>query len=267
MQVVILKGLVGLGDRLRALNVCLQYCIMYNAYLCIDWNDAVWDDDFFYYFELSNVQLLSKSDTLQRAKTGSIFPSMWTAELLEKPLHFNMGGEGCSFTTKQGYIPADVIVCNSSALYDSDCFLRHSLKLQDALLSRVQPYIAKARTLSLLIHLRMTDKPSNIVEEFQKYYATLPEYYKTNVAIISDMQYEWDIPPFRENASVYTLPPSQKGRHTYTAEELAPFGLSKRQMNIETIIDFFALCSAHHALGMSASVFYTLARQLYPLPE
>ena len=57
-QILVVKGWEGFADRLQALSHCMNYCIKYNAAICIDWRDYMWgqdNEDFSDYFEIVGI--------------------------------------------------------------------------------------------------------------------------------------------------------------------------------------------------------------------
>jgi lipoprotein signal peptidase len=49
-MIVLFKGWEGWCDRLQVLTHLINYCLKYDAKLCVDWEDMVWGGDEFVFF-------------------------------------------------------------------------------------------------------------------------------------------------------------------------------------------------------------------------
>ena len=280
-QIVVMKALCGFADRVRCLNQCFAYCDAHDALFCPDWEDGVWGMPFDEMFEIRHVQTISKADMLKQVRDGAVVePACWTAELLDAPMGYEMVGDMyCSkFMVNEAciknlsYIDADILICNGGGMSSWNYpLLTECLWIRPDVVDLMKPYLDKLRTTTLLIHLRGTDRPTTeFMESMLELYEKLGPAYTDNSYLISDSpksveawRKHFNTPLFRPDAGVFRIPDKGRGTHTYTDEELKEFGVSKRQLNLETLIDFFALALCTNSLGLDLSYFHSVSRILW----
>ena len=88
-QILVLKGWEGLADRLQSLSHCMNYCIKYNAAICVDWRDYMWGQgtrDFSDYFKIVGIPVVSLETVLKRMEEGAIVnPPAYTLSNIREP--------------------------------------------------------------------------------------------------------------------------------------------------------------------------------------
>ena len=63
MKYLVVKSLLGFGDRLEALKMCIKYALDNNLKLFVDWTDDVWGiypQGFYKYFSLDSLLFTKK---------------------------------------------------------------------------------------------------------------------------------------------------------------------------------------------------------------
>jgi hypothetical protein len=126
-----------------------------------------------------------------------------------------------------------------------------------------------------MVHLRGTDKAS--ATDYEEMKSQFREYTKDSndvaclIADSKELADDWisEFPTsvlFRPNASVFKIPKLldkngvPRGSHLLFPQELKMYGVTKRQLALETMIDFLALSFAQAALGRKKSLFFETAR-------
>jgi hypothetical protein len=82
---LIYKSFNGFGDRIQCLLYVINYCLYANRILIIDWTDKVWCDnedyDFDYYFEIKGINTIKERDFkkiyYKYKNNFSVFPVIW----------------------------------------------------------------------------------------------------------------------------------------------------------------------------------------------
>ncbi len=284
-QIVIVKGCEGFADRLQVLSHAIHYCQVHDAALCVDWRDNMWgqgDLDFDDYFELVGVCTAALSDVVERLQTEkgpTVVPSCWTVAQIEAPpdrriLHDRYMGPLMRNTYPK--IEADVVVTNSRGkrMYHSDNLVRN-IRLKKDVAAHVQKRLSAPRfTLPCtVVHLRGTDRFNKaMLEQCVAKLHALPPHCQTRVYVVSDMKdliEAWirRLPHTRilnTQSNILRLPrETVKGSHQYPKEVLAFYKVKKRELNVDTLVEFLGLCLATNAIGMSQSLFYKMSRFIH----
>jgi len=280
----------GFADRLQMLSYCIEYCNQNNASLCVDWDDDTFGCGFNDIFEIVDLPMVSKGEVLRRSRQKgiTIFPAYWNWDRLRTQSSWtspengvesgkdwvkyifegNVNGEN---KYKLPKYEADILVTNGRCmrvLFPRALF-KH-FRLRPRVCKEVTAKLEEIPYGSAIVHLRGTDR-------FKKEF--LPEMIKHskkarndvgNLIVISDtkeLANAWiaEVPTSKlrdENAGVFRLPPYPIGTHHYPASELKKYGLTKYEMLIDLLTDFFALCLAPAALGTKESYFFADSRTL-----
>jgi len=273
-QVVVMRGWEGFADRLQILSHCLHYCKIHNASICVDWRDKLWGQgtsDFKDYFEVVDIPVLSLEDVLFKIQNGAkISPSSWTKEKIELPPnesdHFPVFKTELTGTK---LIEADVVVHNCTGLrtFHLDnllCNIRLTKSVADIIVDRLKnltsPYT--------VVHLRGTDrlKTTNdlglqaTIDEF----ALKPQHVKERSYVLSDMEsmiHEWlkvySSERLYTSYGIHKFPAGTQGTHFFSAEVLDFYNIKKRDINIDTIMDFIIICFADWIVGNSSESCFT----------
>lgn len=288
-QILVIKGWEGFADRLQVLSHGLHYCIVNNAILCVDWRDEMWgqgDTDFSDYFELVGVETTSIDVVAKRIVDGAThFPASWTPADVRAPMtkYIRMKHSvGKTEDILPNYTTRDediVILQNGLRTYHASELLLHlqftrdvSATICSRMASVVLPYTA--------VHLRGTDRMAESMEPildqtFQRF-QRLPKYQTSRVYVVSDMKPMIDVWIARHPTSLHANPANGiskidmgttkgKGTHMLPKEVYEYYGLTKREMNVDTLTDFVVLAMANWCIGNleTESVFTKMARFIY----
>ena len=284
-QVVVFKTAAGFGDRLRALTQCIGYCVKYDAELCVDWDDdLVWNIPFEDIFDLKGIKLVKKHVVLYRMKCGAkVNPPCWTIKDLMTPVWirpdiFDKKYMGILEEPKIKRMSGDILITNGVGvfLFIEDIILRH-LHLKQSVCDEIIPYLEKLNPEHIVVHLRGTDKASS--KDYDTMKRQFGEYTKdtTDVACImtdsKELADDWmsEFPKsvlYRPESSAFKIPKlfgddgKPRGSHLLFPHELKQYGITKRMIAIETIIDFMATSFALSSMGRKESLFYDTARMM-----
>jgi hypothetical protein len=274
-QILVLKGWEGLADRLQSLSHCMNYCIKFNAAICVDWRDYMWGQgkrNFSDYFQIVGIPVVSLETVLKRIEEGAkVNPPAYTLSHLEAPpaeiIHFSeFASKIDNNCLKQ---EGDIIVHNSKGtrmwhLSNLIQNLRIAEEIRPSIISKLSrlylPYTS--------IHLRGTDRKTDSTLKFvSDNYDQLPPHAKARSYIISDMSSlteEWlalhpESHIIDETAPVLKIPPGKQGTHMLLEEVLEFYGITKHELNINTITDFLVIAFASWGVGHGESTFTRLA--------
>ena len=274
-QILVVKGWEGFADRLQALSHCINYCIKYKAAICIDWRDYMWGqgkEDFSDYFEIVGIPVVPLSTVLSRVTEGaSINPPAYTYELLREPLsqviHFpEFSSKIDNSCPKQ---EGDIIVHNSKGtrMWHLNNLIQN-IRIAPSIRPQIIQQLSGLQLPYTSIHLRGTDrKTDSTLSNVIAAYDNLPPHAKVRSYVISDMRLladEWieknpETKYVNENAVVLKIAPGTQGTHMLAPEVLEFYGITKRELNINTITDFLVIAFASWGAGHGESVFTKLA--------
>jgi hypothetical protein len=281
-QIVVFKSAAGFADRLRALTHCIQYCVQFNAALCVDWDeDFVWNLPFDEFFELEGVQRVSKAYVLRRIQQGAKLSKPWKITDLIHPIWvradlFNKEYEGILTKPVIEKHEGEIIVTNGCGvfLYVEEVIV-NNLRLKKDVVREMLPTIKKFNPEHIMVHLRGTDKASaKDYDEMKRQFRDFTKDTDDVACLVADSKEladDWiaEFPKsvlFRPNASVFKIPKLldpkgvPRGSHLLFPQELKMYGVTKRQLALETMIDFLTLSFAPAALGRKESLFFETAR-------
>jgi hypothetical protein len=290
-QIVVVKGWEGFADRLQVLSHGMQYCIRNNAVLCVDWRDEMWgqsDTDFRDYFNIVGIETTTIDVVANRLQSGATcYPTSWTADDLSAPMTKYISMKHTAHKTYDIFLEYTkreydiLVVKNGLRTYHITNLIHHL---------RFTPDVADAIRRSLLrvvwpftaVHLRGTDRmtePVDIsVEKTIAKFVRLPKYQQLRVYVMSDMKSMVDLWVAQYPTSVHTNPDnsiskidtgdgSEKccGSHMLSNEVYEYYGITKRDMNIDTLTDFVILSMADWCIGNmeTESCFTKMARFIY----
>jgi len=172
-------------------------------------------------------------------------------------------------------IDGDVIVTNGRGerkwdVTDLATHLRVRPKMREAIKTILKDFNPYGTTL----HLRGTDRPDKgFVENAVRYLKSKTELRILNV--ITDSKELWDhikkeLPRAKlvnPNAKLLNLPPSVHGTHQTDPRELKRLGITKWDMLVDLLADWFALCFSKGGIGREESTYFSMARSLHLLGE
>lgn len=273
MKYLLVKGLLGFGDRLQYLLMCVQYAIKNNLKLKIDWSDPTWShgsESFQKYFSL-NFPTFEFSDISEDAV---VYPEYWKgrlSEVLTQEIYDNNKMENDQ--PKSNY-NCDVLVLTSGGvrtLYQNISFFANIFKVIDPRI--IQEVKNRQRTYNLkdkwCIHLRGTDRfqtKEKRERRFMQLYLKMVHHGLLNngsgCVIVSDDQEFIDIWRKRDKDSPILSRIQQTtsgiGLHLRPAELLTT---TKDEMNVNMLIDFFTLSSCKQVFSTSNDSRFSLLAQ------
>lgn len=277
-QIVVMKGFEGFADRLQVLSHCIHYCKLHGAVLCVDWRDEMWGQgtfDFWDYFEIIGIPTISiEALALEIEGGASIEPASWTRELLLSPptrntLSENYSGPLNKITYEE--VSGDIVVVSVGLhrMYHSNNLVEN-IRLKADVAAKIQARLSDFYLPCTVIHLRGTDRfDPTLIDQCLLKFNDLPLHCKARTYVISDMPdliESWrekvpDSEILNKESSILSLPNAvKKGSHQYAEEILEFYGVSKFDLNLDTLIEFLGLCFASDAIGMEKSTYYSVAR-------
>jgi len=295
-QIVVFKGIEGWCDRLQVLAHCIQYCLSTKATLCVDWSDRVWrgseNFDFFDCFSLEGVKTMTKDELClyvdeERKVPLTITPDVWTLDtLLDTPIEMlqnqDIGGplmkprehnDACEI------INEDIVVTNGTGwrvFYSG--FITEHIRVTPKLRHAIIPILKDFNPSLLTIHLRGTDRPDSqgtfdqVIEGLKK----SPQYAKAVINVVTDTKELWErfkaeFPGAKlvnPNTHLLRLPSSKHGIHQFEDAIIDGLGITKWDMLVDLMADWYALCFAKIAIGRTESTFFAMARRVHEMgPE
>lgn len=264
MKYLLVKGcIVGFGDRLQLLKMCVLYALKHKLSIYVDWTDPVWShsgESFYTYFDL----LMPKFTLEDIPADATVFPEVWkdklkdhpTAEMIKSHPEISIGYLG------DKVFPADVIVYTCSGLrwvYNDSKFFGDVFRVTDSrILQKVKERQQKHQLNTKIgIHLRGSDRASKIdksnrMAALNIRIVGLGMLNGTKfIAVSDDADYVkiWKAryPEFPVLTELGTQTGTQ-GTHLKSKEQLT---ISKDLMNVDLLTDFFTLASCKVVLSTS----------------
>jgi hypothetical protein len=270
MKYLIVKALLGFGDRLECLKMYVDYAIKYNLAICIDWSDNTWGESFQKYFSLD----LPVIDIADIPEGCTIYPAYWTGKLADK-LTFEVASQNAGqieIGQLVGPLPYDVIVavsCGRRTTYvDSGFFASRFRVIDDRITSEVKRRVSVYDLHNRWgIHLRGTDRASSLAYK-QKRMSELTIklvghglFSGVKIIGVSDDKEYIDIwkARFPDSPIITKITTStgRLGKHMVTS--------CKDDTNVELLVDFFTLVCCSRIYSTSPdSRFAQEAKRLSP---
>ena len=269
MKYLVVKGWLGFGDRLESLKMAVKYALDNNLQIYVDWTDRYirhTDESFYTYFNLINMPTLNSLDDISPYAT--YYPSYWNKDNIHQPMTDELYMKQRELNLELGILNEkkkfneDVIVysCFSTrTLYHDSRFFANVFrvihpKIIEEVSLRQQKYNLKK---SIGIHIRGTDR---ITYRNNKGRYLPIQYLVVNVftygrnknqIVVSDDNESIKIwKTMNPNSTVLSslsLQNSHKGAlHEISSENLE---ISKNDLNIDMLIDFFTLCSCERVFS------------------
>ena len=262
MKYLVVKGWLGFGDRLESLKMAVKYALDNNLQIYVDWTDRFikhTDESFYTYFNLVNMPTLNSLDDIPTDAT--YYPSYWkdnihqpfTDELFNKRKELNLD---LGILNEKKKFDADVIVysCFSTrtlyhdSTYFANVFRVINPKIIEEVSNRQQKYNLQN---SIGIHIRGTDR---ITYKSKKGRYLPIQYLSVNVftygknkqqIVVSDDNESIKIWKNLNRDSIILSSLSLQNSHKGALHEIRPekLQISKNDLNIDMLIDFFTLCS------------------------
>jgi hypothetical protein len=279
-QIVVLKGTCGFGDRLQVLSHCMEYCIINNATLCVDWRDPLWGQgtlDFSDYFEIIGIPTITLDKVIDKIKNGAtIYPKKWTIDsLLDSNSKDHYTKECtvdiCDFLYTVQH-KEDILVdnCLNKRKWNITN-LTKNLRIKSDLIPFIIDKLNCLKFPYTSIHLRGTDKNINPFDNTIKMYAELPKLCTETVYVLGDnksLLTEWcntykNCILYEESSAICKLNESKLGTHTLSKDILTKYNITKHELNINTIYNFMIIVYSDWAIGHTTSYYWLMARRLH----
>jgi hypothetical protein len=264
MKYLIVKGAMGFGDRLQSLKMCVKYAIKHNLQIYVDWSDPIWchnNESFYDYFKFVNMPVLQSLD--QIPEDATVHPAVWKGLIKGYPkIDLNLTHKDFSLGYIQDQVfDADVIVylCNSVRwIYNDSVFFGHVFRVVDQRIIQKVKYRQERYNLknAIGIHLRGTDRATKIDKSYRMAGLNIRLVTKgllngqKFVAVSDDPEYieiwksRYEFPVLTELGNLG----GKEGVHQKTAEQLT---VSKDQLNMDLLVDFFTLMSCKEVISTS----------------
>ena len=253
MKYLIVKGWLGFGDRLESLKMCVAYAQKYNLQIYVDWRDPLWshgDEDFYTYFKL----LMPSFKFEDIPEDATYYPPYWKGHLNEHITYDYMQvhkDDKLQLNILKDPFDADVIVyaCNGQrSIYVDSTFFGNVFRVIDPrILNKVRQHSQSyPLQTSWGVHIRGTDrlrahKRLISVQSIVLATTTLGGMNKAHMVVVSDDKENAQIiKNYYPNAYMVSsfATNSTTGTHMLTKDQLS---ISKDQLNVEMLIDFFVL--------------------------
>lgn len=255
MKYLVVKGCLGFGDRLESLKMAVKYALTYNLQIYVDWRDPMWShgaEDFYTYFKLVNMPVLNSLEDIPEDAT--YYPPYWkgnldkhlTEEFLREHVNDNL-----NLNKIDKPFDGDVIVYSCIGfreLYGDSTFFGDVFRVIDSrILTKVRQHCqAYPVSNSWGIHIRGTDRIHDrrrlmSIQSIVSNVTSNGGFNKSNMVVVSDDTEHTKIwKNYYPNSYVVSNfhDDSRKGNHNMSRDELH---ISKDQLNVEMLIDFFVL--------------------------
>jgi hypothetical protein len=283
MKYLIVKGVLGFGDRLESLKMAVAYAQNNNLQIYVDWRDPGWShgsEDFYTYFKIVNMPVLNSLSDIPEDAT--YHPPFWKGNL-DKQLSREFLSENIYANLDLGLLDkpfdADVIVYSSYGyrlLYNDSSFFAKSFRVVDPRILSKFRYHASRKPLSQCwgIHIRGSDRAKGInrrnisIQSIVSHFTVMGGMNIQNMVVMSDDAEQLSIwkryyPQSYVVSEVSLQNSTLSGIHNVTKEELKS---SKDELNVDLLVDFFVLTSCERIFTtMKDSRFAQEARRLHPV--
>jgi hypothetical protein len=276
MKYIIQKGYRGFGDRLTHLIFCVKIALETNRKIYVDWNDHYWNhngENFSTYFELLNIGI--NDNTILQGL--SVSPSFWKNKL-DVSLSRSNYKEAKKFnslrpfsTIIKKYPTEDVLVAvnHFHKIYTDMSFFFKIFRVKDR---RIIDRVTELQKLHNLkdcvgIHLRGTDRKSSTKQNNKNILENITRKIKPQdklVCFTDDVQLFNDFNKIFPRAILITniVLDQPVASHTVLPQNLKH---SKDEMNVDLLIDFFALASCKKQYStFNESTFYQMSEKIHP---
>lgn len=290
-QIVVVKGWEGFADRLQILSHSMNYCILHDAVLCVDWRDEMWgqgDSDFHNYFDILGIETTTIDVVITRLQSGATcFPPSWTIADLSAPMTKYISMKHTAKKTEDMFLEYKkreydiLVVKNGLRTYHITNLVNH-LRMIPSVSHAVQANLEHIVSPFTAVHLRGTDRiaepAETSIDKTIIKFGRLPKYQQSRVYVLSDMKSMVDLWVAQHPTSVHTNPSnciskidmgsgSEKccGSHMLAKEVYEYYGITKYEMNIDTLTDFVVLATADWCVGNmeTESCFTKMSRFIY----
>lgn len=248
MKYLLVKAWLGFGDRLQGLKMCVKYAQEHNRAILVDWSDSIFShsgESFYTYFDLK-----MPTFSLPLDPELSVYPAYWKGQL-DKTFSPDMFDPGVDIGYLEKPYDADIIVycciSNRRVYNDSRFFTNVFRVIHPEVLREVRQRLTQYNLGTKVgVHLRGTDRTTEInkLDRFRGIRLRMTGLGYLNgqqfIAVSDDEDFS------RMWKSNYSFPlltrlilQGNEGNHNKSSEKL---GVSKHELNLDMLIDFFTLC-------------------------
>jgi len=281
MKYLVVKGWMGFGDRLESLQMCVAYAQHFKLPIYVDWTDSTWShgsESFYTYFNL----LMPTFSLDQIPENATYYPEYWKGNI-KKPITqdiFNKQKElnlDLGILQKKDY-PGDVVVVSSigrRTLFEDISFFANVFRVVDP---RILSVVAQRQSKfplykSLGFHIRGTDRTKGQAHRERSIQLLAANAVMNGgfsgmpmISVSDDKESLIIWKRFFPNTTIFSElsveNTSSKGNHLAKKEDLK---ISKDEMNVDMLLDFFTLSSCQRILSTFRDSRYAQeARRLGP---
>jgi hypothetical protein len=280
MKYLVVKGWLGFGDRMESLQMAVKFALDHKLQIYVDWRDSMWthgDEDFYTYFKLVNIPVINSLSDIPEDAT--VYPPFWK-DKLNQQLSNEFFNEHIKEDIHIGQLnkvyPADVIVStlNYRTIYNdlsffADVFRVIDPNVKDKLNQRKQKLpLANAWG----IHIRGTDRTNSknrdmAIQSIASHVTTMGGLNGVKMIAVSDDKdclaiWKRFYPDTIVASELSISQTSLKGNHNLAKDSLS---VSKYQMNVDMLTDFFTLASCSRIFStFKSGRFFKEALRLSP---
>jgi len=282
MKYLVVKGWLGFGDRMESLKMAVKYALTYNLQIYVDWRDPMWShgsEDFYTYFKLVNIPVLNSLDDIPADAT--YYPPYWKGNLDKHITHDFLTehiNDNLNLNKIDKPFDADVVVYSCvgfRALYPDSTFFGDVFRVIDPrILTKVKEHCqAYPVSSSWGIHIRGTDRLRDrrrltSIQSIVSNVTANGGLNKAHMVVVSDDNEHTQIwKNYYPNSYVVSNfhKDSRKGNHNMSKDELT---ISKDQLNVEMLIDFFVLSKCERIFTtIKDSRYAKESRRLHPVVD
>jgi hypothetical protein len=274
MKYLVIKAIIGFGDRMESLKMYIDYALKNNLIVHIDWRDSIWcheNETFYKYFQLTDLKQVLTIDEIP--KDLRIFPTFWQDKLdtiLTEDIIKNNHKE-IELNKLEGNYDYDILVVSSygiRTIYYDYSFFYNRFKVID---SRITQEVLQRQTKYNLqdmwgIHLRGSDRAKTYDYKLKRFMELNIKLVHNGIlggqkciAVSDDPDY---IKLWKSRYPTFEIlssgTKSSKATHLLTKDELVE---TKDEMNINLLIDFFTLCSCKKVFSTNLDSRFALEAQ------
>jgi hypothetical protein len=272
MKYLLVKAWLGFGDRLESLKMCVNYALKYNLAILVDWSDSIFshsEESFYKYFNLKMPTF--KIEDLE----GSVYPSYWKDKLNKTLTEKDLQNPEINIGYLDKEFKEDIIVfccVGNRMIYSNSKFFSNVFRLIHPEIIREVRQRQQTYNLSqkIGVHLRGTDRTTQInkLDRFRgirlRMYSLGALAGQQFIALTDDTDFErmWKA-NFNFPLLTKIIPGGTQGNHHISSDKL---NVSKNDLNVDMLIDFFTLASCKDILSTCKdSRFAQEAGRLSPL--
>lgn len=273
MKYLVVKGWLGFGDRLESLKMCVKYALDNKLPIYVDWTDSIWShgtESFYSYFKL-NMPTFSLDDIPADA---TYYPEFWKDNIKTPMSHELSSRKELNLNQLKGTYPADVIVYSSvgnRTLYNNSLFFADTFQvIHPIIIQQTKQRQANLKN-TIGVHIRGTDRLNRKGRETPIQWMAISAmnngaFNGKQLVAVSDDSASLEVWkrffPQTVVASSLSIQNLKQGNHNAKKEDLK---VSKDEMNIDMLVDFFTLASCETAISTyKDSRFFQESRRLAP---